>query len=166
MLYRFGKPFFIKGAAGTTHLAELRLAGGNTIRTWDTLGLDKILTDAERNNIAVVVGLPMPYNENMDAFYNNDKKVQEQFEQYRKFIIKYRGRRGVLCWCLGNELSYPFKPEYFKFYKTFNRLITMIHREDPDHPVTTTIMNFQTKYILNIKLWTHIDLYPLIFSAH
>lgn len=165
-LFRFGKPFFIKGAAGTTHLAELKLAGGNTIRVWDTLGLDKVLADAEKNDIAVVAGLPMPYNENMDAFYNDDKKVQVQFEQYRKLIIKYRNSRSLLCWCLGNELAYPLKPNYFKFYKVFNRLVDMIHREDPDHPVTTTVMNFQTKYILNIKLWTHIDFISFnIFGA-
>lgn len=165
-LFRFGKPFFVNGAAGTTHLAELKLAGGNTIRTWDTLGLDKILADAEKNNIAVVAGLPMPYNEDMDAFYNNDAKVQAQFERYRKLIIKYRGRRGILCWCLGNELSYPLKPKFFKFYKVFNRLVDMIHREDPDHPVTTTLVNFQEKYIVNIKLWTRIDFISFnIFGA-
>lgn len=155
--YRFGQPFLVKGGAGTTHLQELHAAGGNTIRTWDTSNLDAILADAERNQIAVIVGLPMPYNDNMDAFYNNDAKVKALLNQYQNIIRKYRSRKTILCWCMGNELAYPVKPHYFKFYSVFNQFVDMIHREDPDHPVTTTLINFEQKYILNIKLWTHID---------
>ncbi|PUZ22591.1 hypothetical protein DCC81_19335 [Chitinophaga parva] len=156
-LYRFGKPFLVKGGAGTTHLKELKAAGGNTLRTWDTTGLDSILADADRNQLAVIVGLIMPYNDDMDAFYNDDAKVDSQFAAYRQLVRKYRGSNAVLCWCLGNELTYPLKPRYFKFYKAFNRLVDMIHQEDPDHPVTTTLINFEQKYLINLKLWTHID---------
>ncbi|MGN6181821.1 MAG: hypothetical protein ACTHNW_21755 [Mucilaginibacter sp.] len=156
-LYRFGKPFFIKGGAGTTHLPELSAIGGNTIRTWDTVGIDGILADAQRNHIAVIVGLPMPYNENMDAFYNNDAKVKAQFVRYQLLVRKYRNNKAILCWCLGNELAYPVRPQYYKFYTIFNRLVDMIHREDPNHPVTTTLINFEKKYLVNLKLWTHID---------
>lgn len=156
--YRFGKPFYIKGAAGFSHLNELKAAGGNAIRIWDTVGLDKILADAERNDIAVIVGLPMPYNDNMDEFYNDDRKVQAQFDRYERIVRKYRHNKAILCWCLGNELTYPVRPKYFRFYKVFNHLVDMIHHEDPDHPVTTTLINFEKKYILNIKLWTRIDL--------
>lgn len=34
----------------------------------------------------------------------------------------------------------------------------MIHQDDPDHPVTTTMVNFQRKDIFNIKLRTDIDI--------
>lgn len=165
-LYRFGKPFFIKGAAGNTYLAELKAAGGNTIRTWDTTGLDSILANAERHDIAVIVGLQMPYNDDMGAFYNNDAKVEAQLAQYKKIIIKYRSSKAILFWCLGNELAYPVQPKFFKFYRVFNRFIDMIHQEDPDHPVTTTLINFEKRYIVNIKLFTHIDLISFnIFGA-
>lgn len=165
-LYRFGKPFTVKGAAGNTHLPELQAAGGNTIRTWDETNLDSVLADAERNQIAVIVGLFMPYNDNMDAFYNNDAKVDSLFKRYQNVIRKYRNSKAILCWCLGNELAYPVKPQYFKFYGVFNRFIDMIHSEDPDHPVTTTLINFEDRYLLNIKLWTHIDFVSFnIFGA-
>lgn len=157
VLYRFGKPFIVKGGAGTSHLKELSEAGGNTIRVWDTIGLKQTLADAEANNIAVVVGLPMPYNDNMDAFYNNDAKVQALLNQYRILINYYKKKKAVLCWCLGNELTYPLKPKFYKFYVVFNCFVAMIHREDPDHPVTTTLINFEKQYLINIKLWTDID---------
>jgi len=165
--YRNGQPFTIKGASGYTDLAQLHAAGGNTIRTWDTTGLDTILANAEQNDVVTIVGLPMPYNnDDMDAFYNDDAQVQALYDSYERLIRKYKGSKAVLCWCLGNELTYPVKPKYFRFYKVFNRIIDMIHREDPDHPVTTTLVNFEERYIVNLKLFTHIDFISFnIFGA-
>ena len=40
---RGGEPYFVKGAGGEKHLDELVAAGGNSIRTWTTNGLDEIL---------------------------------------------------------------------------------------------------------------------------
>ena len=34
----------------------------------------------------------------------------------------------------------------------------MIHRDDPDHPVTTTMINFQRKTIFNLKMRTNVDI--------
>ena len=165
-LYRFGKPFFIRGAAGTSHLKELSQAGGNTIRAWDTTGLQHLLADAEANNIAVVVGLPMPYNDDMDAFYNNDAEVKAQFIKYRELVAKYKNSKAILFWCLGNELAFPVKPQYLKFYKAFNQLVDMIHHDDPDHPVTTTMINVSNRNLISIKLRTNIDLISFnIFGA-
>jgi hypothetical protein len=165
-LYRNKKPFFVKGAAGYTNLKKLKEAGGNTIRIWDTTHLDSIIKDAATNGIAVIVGLPMPYNDDMDAFYNNDAKVEALFMRYRALINKYKGNQTVLSWCLGNEVAFPFNPKYNKFYSVFNRFVDMIHHDDPDHPVTTTMINFDRKYILSIKLRTNIDFISFnIFGA-
>ena len=42
-LYRDGKPFEIKGAAGQSNLEKLHEIGGNSIRTYDTLNLRSVL---------------------------------------------------------------------------------------------------------------------------
>jgi hypothetical protein len=34
--YKDGKPFLVKGAAGSDHIKELWESGGNTIMVWDT----------------------------------------------------------------------------------------------------------------------------------
>lgn len=165
-LYRNGKPFFIKGAAGYTNLQKLKEAGGNTIRTWDTTGIDTVLKNANKYGMAVVVQLPVPYNDDMDAFYNNDKKVDAFLKDYTRFINKYKSNKAILMWCLGNELGFPYKPKYNKFYDVFNQLIDLIHQYDPDHPVTTTMINFEKKKIMNIKARTNIDLISFnIFGA-
>lgn len=154
---RDGKPFLIKGAAGFTNLKALKNAGGNTIRTWDTTNLSAILNEAEVNNLAVIVGLPMPDNEQMDVFYNNPQQVAIQYKRYENLVHKYKNHPSLLFWCLGNELSFPHKPKYNSFYKSFNNLVKMIHRVDTNHLVTTTMVNFQRKNIFNIKFRTDID---------
>src|SRR4051812_15790445 len=72
-LIRDQSPFVIKGVAGFTHLKELRDAGGNTIRTWDTTNLQNILDSAQHYNIAVMVGLPL-YNSNHVRKYYSDTR--------------------------------------------------------------------------------------------
>lgn len=157
IFYRNGQPFFIKGGAGYTCLKQLKDAGGNTIRLWDTLNIAKVLDSARYYNLAVIVGLPMPANDDMDAFYNNDDKVKKHLQQLTAIVNKYKHHPALLCWCVGNELAFPYKPNYNRFYNAFNNVIDMIHTDDPDHPVTTTIMTFQTKNIINLKLRTKVD---------
>ena len=56
-LVRNGKPWKIRGVGGETYLAELAAAGGNTIRTWDSANLGKILDEAHKHGLAVCAGL-------------------------------------------------------------------------------------------------------------
>jgi len=155
-LYRNGQPFFVKGASGFTNLKRLKEAGGNTIRVWDTTNLGKILDSAQANHLAVIAGLPMPPSANMDDFYKTPK-ADAHIRKIARLVDRFKNHPALLCWCLGNELAFPYKPEYNQFYSTFNGMIDMIHRNDPQHPVTTTIMSFQKKNIINIKLRTKID---------
>ena len=156
-LYRNGKPFFVKGAAGFTNLKRLKEVGGNTIRTWDTVNLKQILDSAKLYDLAVVVGLPMPPSESLQDFYNNNERTGAFISKMTALVSKFKHHPALLSWCVGNELAFPYKPKYSKFYRTFNDIVDMIHRKDPDHPVTTTVMSFQTKNITNIKLRTNID---------
>ncbi|MEJ5962249.1 glycoside hydrolase family 2 TIM barrel-domain containing protein [Pedobacter immunditicola] len=156
-LYRNGEPFYIKGAAGDTHLDKLRKAGGNAIRIWDTTNVDSILKKANENGIAVIIGLPIPESHAMHH-YNDPAKVAKQFNDIKNLVNKHKNDPAVLMWCVGNELVFPFKPSYHNFYKAFNNIVDMIHEDDPDHPVTTTMVNFQPKEIFNMKVRTDVDL--------
>jgi hypothetical protein len=166
MLYRNGKPFMIKGASGNTNLKDLAEAGGNTIRVWDTTNLKSILDSAQSHHLAVVVGLPMPDNSFSNDFYDNGTAVNRHYKKVAMVVNRYKHHPALLCWCLGNELAFPYKPKYNTFYQSFNKIVDMIHHDDPDHPVTTTIMTFQKKNIINITLRTHIDFISFnIFGA-
>ena len=156
-LYRNGKPFYIKGAAGSTNLDRLARAGGNAVRIWDTTAVSSILKEANEKGIAVILGLPIPESQ-FKFYYNDSTKVAQQFLVLKRLVNKYKSDPSVLMWCVGNELVFPNSPSYNNFYKAFNNIVDMIHKDDPDHPVTTTMVNFQRKEIFNIKVRTDVDL--------
>jgi len=126
-LYRNGQPFFIKGAAGSGNLAELRLAGGNTLRTWDTTNIRHVLDEAETNGIAVIVGLSLPVSLHQ-SFYRDTAQVGEQFRAYQHIVKQYSSHPALLMWCLGNEIDFPYRPGFRSFYKAYNDLLKMIHQ--------------------------------------
>ncbi len=156
-IYRNGKPYTIKGAAGSTHLEDLAAAGGNTIRIWDTTNLQTVLQNAQKNNIAVIVGLPIHISSYLD-FYQDTANVLAQFQSAKAIVNKYKNNPAVLMWCVGNELHFPYRLRYNKFYRAFNQIVDMIHTDDPDHPVTTTMIDFQPSQIFNLRLRSNIDI--------
>jgi len=155
VLYRNGQPFSVKGASGYTHLEKLREIGGNTIRTWDTVNLAAILDEAQRNNLAVIVGLSMPVSAYLDYFYKDTAKTAAQFRAFEKTVRRYKDHPALLMWCLGNELNFTWKPGYSAFYKTYNRLLDMIHATDTNHPVTATMPNLNIVQVMMIKWKVH-----------
>jgi len=152
VLYRNGQPFLVKGGAGHTHMAMLSAIGGNTIRTWDTTNLGAILDEAAQNNLAVIAGFYIPESKYLNDFYRNERLVREQFVAYRQVVQRYRSHPALLMWCLGNEVDFPFRPSYNTFYAVYNKLVEMIHQEDPDHPVTTAIVNYQLRNVMNVRM--------------
>jgi len=153
-LLRNGEPFLIRGGSGYTHLATLAASGGNTIRVWDTTNLRQILDDAAANHLAVIVGLPFQYDttRSFDA-----KKTLDQCNDLIRVVSRYKHHPALLVWCVGNELGFPFDERYSDFYQAFGKMVDMIHTEDPDHPVTTTIFNVYSRYVFNVLRKTNID---------
>lgn len=151
-LYRNSSPFLVKGGSGYTNMSTLKAIGGNTIRTWDTTNLKAILDEAAANNLAVIAGFYVPESKYLDNFYRDEKKVEAQYNAFRSVILRYRSHPALLMWCLGNEVDFPYSPEYNRFYAVYNRLLDMIHAEDPDHPVTTAMINYQFRNVMNIRL--------------
>lgn len=163
-LYRNGKPYVIKGGAGYTNFWALKNAGGNTMRIWDTVHLARILDSAQANHLAVIVGLPIANSDYM-ALYDDPARVAKQFNAFKRIVNRFKAHPAVLMWCIGNELDFPYKLSYNSFYRAFNQLTDMIHKDDPDHPVTTTLLNFNRKYIFNLKFRCDIDVISFnIFS--
>lgn len=149
-----GHPFQVKGGAGFTNLMELAAIGGNTIRTWDTTNLECVLNEAWGNKLMVLVGLEIPGSGFADSFYKDTSKVNLQERAIKQLVLKFRDHPALLGWCLGNELLFPYRPRFAPFYRAFNRLISIIHKEDGSHPVTTALSNYEKKEIINLKLKT------------
>ncbi|MDE3250944.1 MAG: hypothetical protein KGO82_19930, partial [Bacteroidota bacterium] len=59
-LMRQGQPWLIKGASGYTMLDRLAASGANTVACWDTAMLDRVMVEAEKNKLAVIIGIYVP----------------------------------------------------------------------------------------------------------
>jgi Glycosyl hydrolases family 2, TIM barrel domain len=143
-----GKSFIVKGGAGFTQIKELVSCGGNTIIIWDTSKLAATLDEAAQYNISVIVGIDIPDGENR-SFYDDEKKVVALCDAYSKTVFRYKDHPSILAWSLGNELSMPFTLTTSSFYKTYNRLLSLLHTNDPHHPVTTVINHLSS--VFNIQ---------------
>jgi beta-galactosidase/beta-glucuronidase len=135
-LLRYGKPYFIKGAGGVSYFEELKACGGNSIRVWDDIDAEQILDEAQRLGLTVMFGLWV--EREMEGFdYNDRAAVERQYERVRKAVLRYRDHPALLMWCVGNE--WALEADNFKVYDEVNRLATLVHELDPNHPVSTAI---------------------------
>ncbi len=156
-LIKDGKPFFINGASGYSYCSVLKESGGNTLRTWDTTNLAVILDSALANDLSVIVGLYLPdYHET--SFFNNPEKAAKMHKDYQAVVKRFKHHPALLMWSIGNEVIFPYNPSYNNFYKVFNGLVDMIHQDDPDHPITTVLLNFDKKSILNLVVRCDVDI--------
>lgn len=143
-----GKPYFVKGAGGSSKLEELKSAGGNSIRTWGTDGGDAVLKRAEQLGLTVTMGLDVA-RERHGFNYDDTVAVKKQLERLRKEVQKYKQYPALLAWGIGNELNLDYKNP--KVWEAVNDIAKMIHKEDPNHPVTTMLAGINKKEIDYIR---------------
>ena len=144
-LLRDGKPYFIKGAGGQSHLDTLVACGGNTIRTWGIDALEEkvdgkpLLDRAQELGLTVTVGLWVQH-ERHGFDYGDEHKVAEQREAIRQAVHKYKDHPAVLMWGLGNEMEGPASDgRNARIWQELNTLAAIVKKEDPNHPVMTAI---------------------------
>ena len=157
-LFRHGKPFFIKGGAGRTHLAELSAAGGNSIRTWNTDNLLPLLDEADSLGIAVTVGLYVqPERQGFD--YDDMEARKKQQDSLIREVKRFKDHPAVLMWAIGNELTLRGKNP--KVWDAVNDIAAEIHEVDPNHPTTTMIMPSSATTTAIAKQAPNIDIISL-----
>lgn len=147
-LMRNQEPFFVRGVAGHGRYPLLRSIGANTIRTYDTVGLESTLDSAQAYGLAVVAGIPLPKSTE-SWFYRNDSLVEAYALGIGEAARRYAGHPALLLWCLGNEpLFYDFKE--FNFPRVYNRFLDTLRKHDHGHPVAMGMANFSDRAIVNM----------------
>ncbi|WP_343306747.1 glycoside hydrolase family 2 TIM barrel-domain containing protein [Chitinophaga niabensis] len=147
VLMRNHKPYFIKGAGGTSYIDRLAKYGGNSIRTWGTNNGDQVLAKAENLGLTVTMGLDVA-RERHGFNYDDTIAVRKQLEKLRREVIKYRNHPALLMWGIGNELNLSYKNP--KVWDAVNDIAKMIHQEDPNHPVTTMLAGVNPAVVKNV----------------
>jgi hypothetical protein len=149
-LYKNGQPFTVKGAMGNSHLEQLAVAGGNTVMCWDTASLPRVFAQAQQFGLSVIVGLDVAGG-NFESYWENDSLVNVTCYDYRRLVNQYKNHPSLLAWCLGNEMIMPFSLTEKAFHKGYNRMLDIILETDGEHPVSTTIMNYERTAIFCIR---------------
>lgn len=147
-LLRDGKPYFIKGAGGTSFMDRLKAYGGNSIRTWSTHDAQQVLDDAQRLGLTVTMGLSMG-TERHGFDYDDTAAVAEQLNRVRQEVLKYKDHPALLAWGIGNELNLHYTNP--KVWDAVNGVAEMIHELDTNHLVTTMLAGINQKEIDYIK---------------
>ncbi|GAB4404872.1 MAG: glycoside hydrolase family 2 TIM barrel-domain containing protein [Bacteroidia bacterium] len=136
-LYRLGKPYFIRGVAGTNQMETLAHYGGNSIRTYTTQHADSILDAAAQHGLSVMLGIWVePIRHGFD--YDDSAAVARQRERIRQEILRYKDHPALLIWGIGNEvdLHHPSPSAWI----AINEIARMVHETDPDHPVAASVL--------------------------
>ena len=153
------QPFYVKGGGGQTHLDVLLEAGGNTIRTWGTENAQEILDLAHEKGLKVMMGLWVQH-ERHGFDYNNEAKIKNQLENFRREVRKYKDHPALLLWGVGNE--YELNYSNTKVWKAVNDIAQMIQEEDPNHPTcTVTAGTNADKLSFVMKQLPAIDIYGI-----
>lgn len=148
-----GTPFRVNGAGmGGERQEALAGRGGNSFRTWST-GMDEakvraMLDRAQRNGLKVAMGIEVG-NERHGFDYDDASAVKQQLERIRREVALYRDHPAVLMWVVGNELNLHYSNP--KVWNAVGAISDMIHAEDPNHPVMTTLAGFDKKLIDLLK---------------
>jgi hypothetical protein len=117
------------------------------VRLWSTKGAKEYLDKAYELGLTVTLGLDMGH-ERKGFDYNNKKAVQEQFEQIKKEILKFKDHPALLMWGVGNEVD-QFANN-FKVWDAMSDIVKFIHEVDPKHPTTTMLAGVPKHHIKQI----------------
>lgn len=145
---RGGKPYFVKGAAGSDHLDELAATGGNSIRTWTTEGLGGVLDSAQKRSLTVCAGIWLE-PECAWFSYANAEHCARQTERVGKVVAELRDHPALLFWGLGNEAEGD--GTNVAYWKQLEVLARTVKALDPAHPTFTAVAGLQPAKIAGLN---------------
>jgi len=150
-VYRNGQPYFIKGAnvTGCHYLKDIKAAGGNSVRLYNTDSAQQVLDSAYRLGLTVTVGLAMGYAVK-DIDYNDARAVARQLEGLEKQVRQFKDHPALLMWGVGNETNLFLGDGISNFFdhlhlcNAINAVAKMVHRVDPQHPAVMMVSGGST----------------------
>lgn len=168
-LTRGGQSYVVQGVGGDKNLSKLAARGGNSIRTWTTNGLDKILDEAHSLQLTVSAGIWLEPECNWFS-YKNPEHCAKQSERVRKEVTTYRNHPALLAWGIGNEAEGD--GTNVAYWQQLNRLAKLVKELDPHHPTFTAVAGLSPAKAAGLNEHTPdldyvgINTYGAVFSIH
>lgn len=133
-MYVDQQEFYVKGVGGSDFLDVAVKIGANTIRTWSTDNAKQVLDEAHKHGLMVMMGMWVQH-ERHGFDYDDEAKVKNQLEQFRKVVMEIKDHPALLLWGVGNEVDLFYSNT--KVWNAVQDIAKMIHELDPHHPTTT-----------------------------
>ncbi len=157
-LLRDGRPYFIKGAGGSTALKALAAAGGNSLRTWGADNFGPLLDEAHGLGLSVTVGLWLGH-ERHGFNYNDAEQVARQSEDVARVVRRYKDHPAVLLWGVGNEMEGLYKGDNAAVWSAVNNVAALVKKIDPNHPTMTVVAEIGGDRVKNLhRLCPDVDI--------
>jgi hypothetical protein len=153
------QPFYIKGAGGEKQLDEVVACGGNTIRTWGLENAQEVLDLAEKKGLKVMLGMWVQH-ERHGFDYNDPEKIQNQLNNFKIAVEKYKDHPALLLWGIGNEYELDYSNT--NVWAAVNDIAKMVKELDPNHPTSTVTAGTNAVKVKFInETMTAIDIYGI-----
>ncbi len=147
-MYVDQKEFYVQGVGGADHLDVAVKVGANVIRTWSTDNAKEVLDEAQSKGLMVMMGMWVQH-ERHGFDYDDEAKVKNQLEQFRKVVIELKDHPALLLWGVGNEVDLFYTNT--KVWNAVQDIAKMIHELDPHHPTTTVTAGLDPNEVELIK---------------
>ena len=137
-LLRGGKPYFVKGVGGDSHLKDLVAAGGNSIRTWGMEERTQAILD-EAHSLGITVTLGHWLGHKRHGFdYGNTDQVAKQLKDVIRLTKQFKDHPALLAWGVGNEVETD-QEENITMWQAIEEAAAAIKEIDPDHPTVCVV---------------------------
>lgn len=146
-LSRAGKPYYIKGAGGSSHLDELKKIGGNSVRIWSAQQAEEVLNSAHDKGLSVMLGLWVAH-ERHGFDYDDKVAVAAQLQKFKGIVQRYKDHPALLLWGVGNEVDLAYSNP--KVWEAIQDIAAMIHNLDGQHPTTTVTAGIDSSEVAYI----------------
>ena len=147
-LLRGNSPFYVKGAGGDVFMDKTLAAGGNSVRLWGAENAQAVLDEAQKKGLTVMLGLWMP-PERHGFDYSDKWACQDQVEQFKSVVNRFKNHPALLLWGVGNEVDLEYTD--FSVWKAVQNIAAMIHEEDKNHPTCVVTAGIDAPEVSLIK---------------
>ncbi len=147
-----GEPYVVRGVGGSASMELLVKAGGNTVRTWGVgPNTQAYLDQAHRHGIKVVLGIWLGH-ERHGFDYLDPQQVQQQFDQARDAVQRFKDHPALLMWSVGNEMETGLAGQALdNMWDAVNDIGEMIQQLDPDHPTMCITADLNNNAVAAIR---------------
>jgi len=148
VLIRNGQPYYVKGVGGTVNLPLAVAIGANSIRTWGIEEAERILDEAHRLGLTVMLGFWLQH-ERHGFDYNDTVKVNRQYRHFCAAIDRFKNHPALLLWGIGNELDLQYSNP--RCWDAVQQIAAYAHKVDPNHPTSTVTAGLDSMEVVHIR---------------